>query len=405
MWARLGPSGTARALAGLMTDRLATFAALSRAHPEGVTIRIPTRDITVVSDAAAVRHVLVDAADTYAKGLGQSDAASWVGDGVLTAEGEPWSEQRRSLGPLISARRIAGLGPELAELADLHLEPWRTDRWSTLDPRTPVAGYTLGALGAALGFSPPSAEDVVECFETLQDRVMFDATTQQLLPSWVRPLNTVRARGAQRRIESMAAVSCDSMQTPRPPWATPTRLLSLLLAGYETTAATLGWAVHHLSSRPDLQLALADEADRADWTDSASLARTTPLAGDVFRETTRLKPPVWLISRRALCGDVIDGNPVRAGDDIVICTPALPEARDTSFEPGRDSARGLEFGKGPRGCPGAFLAELEARVWIATAARTVEIAPASGPPASVARMSQAPGAFTVRVRARTRSRK
>lgn len=405
MWTRLGTTDTARALAGLMTDRLATFAQLSRAHPEGVSIRIPTRTITVVSDPAAVRHVLVDAADTYAKGLGQSDAASWVGDGVLTAEGEPWSEQRRSLGPLISARRISTLGPELAGLANLHLEPWRTREWSTLDPRTPIAGYTLGALGAALGFAPPSAEDVVECFETLQDRVMFDATTQQLLPGWVRPWNTVRARATQRRVESLAAVACDSMPSPRPPWATPTRLLSLLLAGYETTAATLGWAVHHLSDRPDLQLALAEEADRADWTDSASLSESLPLAGEVFRETTRLKPPVWLISRRALCGDVVDGNPVRAGDDVVICTPALPPAEDTTFEPGRDVARGLEFGKGPRGCPGAFLAELEARVWLATAARSVEIAPATGPPKSVARMSQAPGAFTVRVRARTRPRK
>lgn len=405
MWTRLGPSQTARALTGLMTDRLGTFAALSRAHPEGVTIRIPTRDITVVSDPAAVRHVLVDAADGYAKGLGQSDAASWVGDGVLTAEGEPWSEQRRSLGPLISARRIATLGPELAALADLHLEPWRSDTWTTLDPRTPIAGYTLGALGSALGFSPPSAEDVVECFETLQDRVMFDATTQQLLPSWVRPLNTLRAQATRRRVESLAAVACDSMPVPRPPWATPTRLLSLLLAGYETTAATLGWAVHHLSGRPDLQQALAEEAEQADWTDSASLAATLPLAGDVFRETTRLKPPVWLISRRALRGDVVDGNPVRTGDDVVICTPALAEAEDTSFEPGRDASKGLEFGKGPRGCPGAFLAELEARVWLATAARSIEIAPASGPPRSVARMSQAPGAFTVRVRARTPSRK
>ena len=75
------------AVAGLMTGRLEAMTRLAQTHPEGAVLRLPTRRLVVASDPVTVRHVLVDHADRYAKGMGQAESAPWLGDGLLTAEG------------------------------------------------------------------------------------------------------------------------------------------------------------------------------------------------------------------------------------------------------------------------------------------------------------------------------
>ena len=400
MWTRLSPHESAVAVAGLMTGRLEAMTRIAQTHPEGAVLRLPTRRLVVASDPVTVRHVLVDHADRYAKGMGQAESAPWLGDGLLTAEGEPWARQRPSVAALLRARRVQELLPAVVEAARANVAALAQLDGGWVDPRTHLAQYTLDTLSIVFGLAEPDARLVVDAFDTLQDRVMFDTTTLGLVPRWARPLSTRRSLTARATLEREARRIL--VDTPgQAPWADPVRLIALLLAGYETTASTLAWAVDLLSRRPVVQAALAAEADVVDWDGPLKLDQLE-LAGAVFRETVRVSPPVWLISRRALVEDVVAGNRVRPGDDVAIVTTAMRGDRSPPFDAAApQSGRMTEFGQGPRGCPGSALAEAEARIWLALASQALELDSGHGaPPRPVARMSQAPGPFRIRVRPR-----
>ncbi|GAB6899205.1 cytochrome P450 [Kineosporia succinea] len=395
-WAHLGPAQTARTLVVMMRDKLATLTRLSLEHPEGVVVRLPRRRLIVLSDPQQVRQLLVDEADKYAKGLGQAESGRWLGHGVLVAHGTEWSDQRTPVASRLAARRVQRLGPQVDELARASVAAWAGPEWTDLDPRHHVAQYTLDCLGLAMGFTAPRADEVVPSFDRIQDQIMFETITQQLVPTFARPFASRRARADQELLLEAARRALATGDTPDAAWATPDRLLTLLLAGYETTAATIAWALMYLSRRPEIQRALARPPE-----DPAAVSLTA-----VFREVTRLRPPVWLISRRALTSHRIGTERVHRGDDVVVCVHALHHdpawSREGRFEPGRSqSGRRLDFGQGPRACPGGALADLEAATWLRRACQELEFDLVPGVvPDPVARMSQAPGPFTVRVRAR-----
>lgn len=404
MWTHLSAAQHLPALVGMMSNRLDALSDLAVRHPEGVVLRLPRRRLVVISDTDAVKHVLVDNARGYTKGLGQAEAARWLGDGLLTAEGLAWFEQRGPIADKLSASRVRRRFPEILDLAERSVAVLSASCSTAVDPRLQLAQYTTDALAMTLGYTAPDASQLVAAFDHLQDAVMYDTSTQGLAPAWSRPLSAGRARRCREELRTLAERAVASIEEQTPPWASPDRLLSLWLAGFETTAATLAWAISFLSTRPELQRELAIEGlsllERP-----AELPRLQRVT-DVFRETLRLRPPVWLISRRALEDDWIGGNRVRRGDDIAVCTHALHRGsswhRAGDFDPDRQVlGRRLDFGQGPRACPGGALADLEASVWLAVACRELELFAVEGSaPVPVARLSQAPSAFQVQVRRR-----
>lgn len=404
-WTVLPAHRHAAVLLRLVRDRLGAIATLSATHPEGAVLRLPRRRIVVISEPEQVRHVLVENARGYAKGLGQAEAAPWLGRGVLTAEGLAWNEQRPLVATLLTRPNVHLLVPQMIASAEASVVALGGPRWRALDCRRTVAQYTTDVLALALGTQAPAASGLTEAFDAIQRRVMFDTTTQGLVPAWVRPVDTWRVRRHRRHLEELAGQALAGEDEPGRPWATPERLLSLWLAGFETTAATLGWALIHLSTRPDLQRRLATEAETLVHA-SAEHPPDLPLAQAVFRETVRVRPPVWLISRRALEEDTITGNAVRRGDDVVVCVHGLQRDQAGNLVHGFDPehpppGRSLSFGQGPRACPGGRLADLEGAVWLAAACRNLELRPATGAKTvPVARMSQVPSQVRVEVRSR-----
>ena len=407
MWDRLSPAAHAAALGWVVADRLSALSALTRRHPDGVVLRLPRRRLVLLARPEEIKHVLVDNARGYTKGLGQAEAAGWFGGGVLTAEGLAWFEQRESVGELLAARRVQKLLPDLTRTARCSVSGLGSEDWAILDPRAHVARYTTEVLALALGLAHLDVDAASDAFAVLQRQVMFETTTQQLLPGWARPVHRRMVRRHRTHLEALARVALRDRPDDAAPWATPERLLTLWLAGYETTAATLAWALSFLASRPDVQQRIAEEAHAVLDHPTPGHPPALPTALAVFRETVRLHPPVWLVSRRALEDDRVGENRVRRGDDVAVCVHALQRrvADPETFDPDRPREGGsLAFGQGPRACPGASLADLEATLWLALACRDLELEPAgSPPPRPVALLSQTPSAFAVRVRRRVRS--
>jgi cytochrome P450 len=163
------------------------------------------------------------------------------------------------------------------------------------------------------------------------------------------------------------------------------QIVTMLLAGHETTASTLSWAWYLLSRHPEAAERLRVEAvevlgDRTP--EFADLARL-PYTGMVIQETMRLYPPVWALPRRAVTADEIGGYPVPAGADVMISPYTLhrhPRFWDEPdrFRPERFAADAppvahryayVPFGAGPRICVGSHLGMLEATLVAAMVAR------------------------------------
>jgi cytochrome P450 len=167
------------------------------------------------------------------------------------------------------------------------------------------------------------------------------------------------------------------------------QVLTIVMAGHETTAKSLTWALYLLDRHPDVMATLVQELDR-------ELDGRLPAVADVDRltytrsvldETMRLFPPVWLISRRAVVDEQLDGYDVPSGTLVCISPYTLhrhpgywsdPERFDPArFAPGRERDRPshlyLPFGGGPRLCIGRHFALTEAVLVLATVLQSVRL--------------------------------
>lgn len=370
-------------LVGLVRDRLGTLEGLAVEYPGGVVIDLPRRRLIIVSEDGALAQVLVTNAAAYHKGLGQAEARAFLGDGLLTSEGDCWRAQRRAVAPQLRGRRVKEHLPELEKIAEGATSGWAGEEWCIVRPASRVAQYTLDCLAETLGFLPPQAEPLIQAFNVIQHEAMIDATTQGGLPRSLRPLAKIRLRSALSHLEKAAEAAAGTFDGSQPAWATRDGLVSLFLAGYETTASTLFWSLELLAERPDLQRDLASEVESKGPNDDPEVL---PGVHTLFLDTLRLRPPVWLISRRAIVADVVQGIAVRPGDDVLIIPSAVhrldgaraAESPRLTHEAGEKGPEGrfIPFGDGPRGCPGGALATTEAMLWLSRMVHRYEFRPA-----------------------------
>ena len=176
---------------------------------------------------------------------------------------------------------------------------------------------------------------------------------------------------------------------------------TLFLAGHETSASTLAWALYLLAQQPDLQTAVRQEANEL-WRERPPQFGDTRLlanAHNVFRETLRLYPPIAFYIRQANENTCLRDKPVAAGDMVVVSPWVIHRhegywENPNVFDPGRfgrddlNKASYLPFGLGERACPGAAFATQESVLILANIVQRYRIEPDAGhTPCPVARLT------------------
>ena len=164
-------------------------------------------------------------------------------------------------------------------------------------------------------------------------------------------------------------------------------LVTMLIAGHETTATALAWAFERLVRHPAALERLREEAMAGDGDEYAAA---------VANETLRLRPPVWLVARRVARTFELDGHAIPP-DVVLAPCPYLVNVREdlypraTAFEPERQLGRApdtyawIPFGGGRRRCLGAAFAQLELRKVLTAVARRCELEAAEVAPERPAR--------------------
>jgi cytochrome P450 len=378
-----------------------------RAYQEDVIqSRFLGRASFILNTPDAIRHVLIDNYENYSRTpAGIRVLRPILGQGVLIAEGRAWKHQRRTLAPAFTPRAVrmlvphmvAVIGETITALKDKSAEP--VDLRDTMQHMTlEIAGRTMFSFGMAHHGST-LRDFVMEYGDKLARPHILDL----LLPlSWPSPQDFSRARFRKRWTAFVAQLVAERRAAGKTAGAPPRDLFDLMgeapdpetgaafsdaqpgdevatmiLAGHETTATALFWALYLLALDPETQEQLAREARGVAADDEADLDRLK-FTRAVIDETMRLYPPAFLIGRAATGPDTIAGLPVRKGD-LMLIAPWLLHRHEklwqqpAAFMPERfmagtsppDRFAYMPFGAGPRVCIGAHFAIVEATLALA----------------------------------------
>lgn len=404
----LGPSD--REMLGMIksiqTDPLRFLAGLSQKYGEISHFMVAKLPVFVLSSPEGVKHVLQDQNQRYSKDTIQYNAlASITGRGLLTNDGESWLRQRRLAQPAFARSRLINLDQIVVPAVQKLLERWETlcDQGQIIDVDQEMMRLTLEIVGKALFNIDLSqqASTLTHSVLTTLDYIVYRAKNILTLPLWmptrrnrefIRGLayldQTVYRLMAERRKSGESGDDLLGMllQARDPDTNQPMsdlqirdEVMTMLIAGHETVASALTWTWMLLAQDPSVRQTLRHEIgavlnDRYPTTTDLS---SLPYTGQVFSEALRLYPPAWVISRKAIEEDEVNGVTIPE-NSLVILSPYVvhrnvrfwsdPEA----FNPEHFSPRAeinrfayIPFGAGPRLCIGSQFAQIEAQLILA----------------------------------------
>ena len=356
------------------------------------------------NDPALLRLILQERPQDFPKSDRMREGlAPLLGNGVFISNGADWAHQRRIIDPAFEGGRLRASHPAIldaARAASLRLRPGPQD----IEPQAAhAAADVIFRTLFSLPIEHRIAADVFEAFRDHQAaQPLVNLAALLPLPGWMPRPHSRRTRRTAGRIrglirdlvaERQRAIAAGTapddlatkiMTTPDPQTGqcfTQAEMVDqvavLFLAGHETSASVLGWALWLLAANPDWQDRVAAEAPTL--TDDFASVSGLRATRAVFREALRLYPAVAMVVREATRPETFRDRPVPRGAQLVLSPWHLHRHqrlwdRPDDFDParwdtpeGRASARQayLPFSAGPRACPGAGLAMAEGVVMLA----------------------------------------
>jgi len=413
--AETGRSGTGRMppsprgnVREMVRDPLNFFLNMTREYGDVVCYR-PAPDMAyLVNHPDDIRHVLVDNNRNYSKATYSNLVfKKLVGDGLITLEGETWRQHRRLMQPAFHHGRLEALDGMIVKAADEMLSRWerRYAEGLPVDIAREMASLTLTVTTRAL-FGVDLGDEVNTIGEWVnQAAVKFEKPSTPQVQESAREVRAIVERIVRQRKEnfedrgdllsSMIQARDEETRLMLDERALCDEVMTLLIAGYETTANALTWTWYLLSQNPWAVGQMREEVQGVLGNDhrpaTADLDKM-PFTRMVLDESLRLFPPAWILGRKALGPDEIGGYHVGAGTIMAICVYTLhrhpgfweqPEVfNPLRFGPEADQRRHryayIPFGAGPRQCIGNNFGLLEACLAMACVAQRFELRIAPG---------------------------
>ena len=349
-----------------------------------------------------VRHVLVDNNRNYTKATSSNLLFNKVvGEGLLTSEGETWRRQRRMMQPAFHHTRIEKLDGMIVDAAQDMLDVWQRafDSNQPIDIAREMAALTLTVTTRSL-FGVDLGDEVREVGEIINRAASYlEKPSNPHLIQSAQDFGAVVDRIIQQRkqnfkdggdlLSSMLMARDENTGAAMDDVQLRNQVMTLMLAGYETTASTLTWTWYLLSQnlwamerlRREVIEALQGRPPRF-----PDLERM-PYISMVLDESLRLFSPAWTMGRRAIGEDQIGGYYIPANTVIAICLytlhrhPSFWDQPDV-FDPERFSPENIKrrnkfvyipFGAGPRQCIGNNFGLMEAALVIACVLQRFEL--------------------------------
>jgi cytochrome P450 len=417
-----GPKGTfpGGVLGHMQKRRLDFLLETARTYGDIAHFRIGPRHVYLLNHPDYIHYVLVEAPEKFNKSPAlKSNTRKSIGQGLLTSEGDFHKRQRRLAQPAFHHKRIAAYGDLMVDYTRRMLDTWQPGEQRNIAHE--MTNLTMQIVARTL-FDADVSDDMDSIgraisigIETVGQRV----TQPFYLPDWIpTPKNRERQQAARvlettimdiinRRREagedrgdllSMLLLAVDDEDGPTgtsfgrgmTDKQVRDEVMTLFIAGHETTANTLAWTLYLLAQHPEVEAKLTAELDavldgRLPAMQDLPALRYTDM---VIQESMRLYPPAWIISREVM-EDITIGDYDIARGSIVIMSQYVMHHHPRYFdEPARflpeRFAEGWDeripryayfpFGGGPRICIGNSFAMMEAALVLATIMQRVHLA-------------------------------
>jgi cytochrome P450 len=370
----------------------------------------PTRWVYLFSHPDQIEQILVDHNKKLRKDRITRRMRRALDDGLVTSEGAHWRRQRRLASPAFTRGQIAMYGAEMVRLTADAIEQW--EQGEVRDVHQDMMALTMDVISSVLfstGSTPEDCAIVSESLETIFTEFDIDVHTWRLLlPEWVPTAGRRRVTQAKAALHKVldARIAAgraeprsdllgqllsvrDEDGTQMSNEALREELLTLFVAGHETTALALFFSLHLLGQHPEV-------ADKAQMVIDEAIGSRLPTVDDmgdlryiqaIIEESMRLYPPVWIIGREVIEGFEVGGVQLRKGDQL-LCSQWLahkdarwwtePDAfRPSRFlgEQDRPRMSYFPFGGGPRACIGNHFAMMEGVLILTTLLQRVRFSP------------------------------
>ena len=391
----------------------------------GDVVRIPSavRTLYLVSDPELVKHILQDNNRNYVKGRGLQKAKALVGHGLLTSEGDFWRRQRRLMQPAFHRQRIADFVQTMTTAAAVARDRMaeQAKQGVPVNVAASMMHLTLDIISQTMFSTALRPEEMAQVEEVMPFllRVTTDRTTALLdvmehlptsnnkrydeyrnrLDGIVYRIIEERRRSGQRHndlLDMLLEAQDEDTGERMDDAQLRDEAITIFLAGHETTANLLAWALHLLSQHPQQSERLQAEVDgvldgRVPTMADLGALRYTRM---VLDEALRLYPPAWIFSRAAVKDDRLGTYDLPTGTDVLISPYIIhrdprfwqeperfdPERFDPAVESDRPRFAYLPFGAGPRLCIGRDFALIEATLILAMLVQRFTFAPVAEKP-------------------------
>lgn len=394
--------GNLRDFAG--PDRIQNMQDWKAEYGETIKLKLVNRTAYILTNPADIYEVMVKSANKVHKSpILKKGLKRALGDGLLLSEDDFHKRQRRLAQPAFHTQRIANYADTIVEYGQMMVAGWTDD--VQLDMHTEMMTVTMQIIAKVLFDADvsQSAHNLGDAITYGIEAAMHKITHPLSLPDWVPTprnlksnqvydlLNTtiddiIEARRGTMEdkgdLLSMLLLSTDENGDQMDDKQVRDEAMTLFLAGHETTANALTWALYLLSENPDIREKLMAEVDavlgdrRATLDDLKHLTYTE----QVIKEAMRLYPPAWILTR-IVQEPVALSSFTAQPDNILIVSQYLthrdpqfwddPEAFDPSRwtpenEKSQEKFAYFPFGGGPRVCIGNHFAMMEAQLLLAT---------------------------------------
>lgn len=386
-------------------DPLTFLTHLAREYGDVVALKFGGFSVLFLNHPAAIGEVLVTHNRQFIKGRGLGRTRDLLGNGLLTSEGEFWRRQRRLAQPAFHHQRIAAYGEIMSSFTDQMLAGWHTGQ--TLDVHEEMMALTMAIVARAL-FNTDVTREAGEVSSAMNTLLMvFNQRNQQfLIPEWVPTPSKRRLEQAIQMLDRIVyriiaerrdnpgkyndllatlLAARDEQGAGMTDQQLRDEVMTLFLAGHETTANALSWTWMLLAQNPQVEAQLHQELDTvlAGRVPTSADLPALPYTGQVITESMRLYPPAWVIGRQAAEDVDILGIHIPEGTGLIMSQWVMHRdprfyPNPDLFDPSRwsdDFARQIPefayfpFGGGPRLCIGRPFALQETQLVLAMVAQ------------------------------------
>lgn len=356
--------------------------------------------VFVICHPDYLKYVLIDNRHNYKKGGGFDRVKMLLGNGIIVTDGELWKRNRLMIQPAFHRDVIIGYFDRLLDISERTLAQWQhsADVGATIDVTNATSFAALqSVLSAIFSDDLDELDDgrgdnpfLLPAKEHARD-LSFASRFRALAKPVLEIIEKRRSKPAERFdfLASLMSARDRRSGEPMSDKQLVDEVMTLIVAGHETTASTLNWTWYLLARNPRVTEQLQQQLDEVLGEDALTpdALKQIPYARQILEETMRLYPPVWRFTRRAIQDDSIAGYHVPAGTDLVISPyithrhPAHwkeverfdPERFDADRCRERHRVAYLPFSAGPRRCIGDGFALLEMQIHLCTIARSLSL--------------------------------